>query len=311
VLTLGELMMTQEDCVPYHGPVPAQRHGKPTMLRMALGSRLRRLREENRVTREAAGYLIRGSSSKISRMELGRVRFKERDVADLLTLYGVTDEQECAAFLELVCQANAPGWWHEYGDVLPSWFETYLGLEQAASVIRIYEPALVPGLLQTQDYARAVICLRHPQASTADVERRVALQMARQEFLTQPGAPNLWLALDEAAVCRPMGSRMVQRGQLQHLMEMAQRPNITLQVVPLHVGGPAAVSGTFTILRFAEPDLPDVVYLEHLASACYLDKEHETVGYLALIDSLCVEAASSEVSISSLHRIIEDLFDNP
>jgi hypothetical protein len=311
VLTLGELMMAQEDCVPSRGPIPAQRHGKPTMLRMALGGRLRGLREASGVAREAAGYVIRGSSSKISRMELGRVSFKERDVADLLTLYGVTDEQERAAFLALACHANAPGWWHEYGDVLPSWFETYLGLEQAASVIRIYEPALIPGLLQTEDYARAVIQLRHLQASANDVERRVALRMARQEFLTQPGAPDLWVALDEAAVCRPMGSRMVQRGQLQHLMEMAQRPNITLQVVPLHVGGPAAVSGAFTILRFAEPGVPDVVYLEHLASACYLEKERETVGYLALMDSLCVEAASPEVSISLLCRIIEDLPGNP
>lgn len=303
--------MAQEDRVPSHGPIPAQWHGKPTMLRMALGSRLRRLREASQVTREAAGYVIRGSSSKISRMELGRVSFKERDVADLLTLYGVTDEQERAAFLTLIRHANAPGWWHGYGDVLPSWFETYLGLEQAASVIRIYEPALVPGLLQTADYARAVIQLRHLQSSANDVERRVALRMTRQEFLTQPGAPDLWLALDEAAVCRPVGSRMVQRGQLQHLMEMAQRPNITLQVVPLHVGGPAAVSGAFTILRSAEPGLPDVVYLEHLASACYLDKERETVGYLALMDSLCVEAASPEVSMSFLRRTIENLPGNP
>jgi hypothetical protein len=244
-------------------------------------------------------------------MELGRVSFKERDVADLLTLYGVTDEQERAAVLALVRQANAAGWWREYGDVLPSWFETYVGLEQAASVIRIYEPVLVPGLLQTEDYTRSVVQLRHLQASANDVGRRVALRMARQEFLTQPGAPDLWLALDEAAVRRPMGSRMVQRGQLQHLMEMAQRPNVTLQVVPLHVGGPAAVSGPFTILRFAEPGLPDVVYLEHLASACYLDKERETVGYLALMDSLCIEATSPEVSISFLRRIIEDLPGKP
>jgi transcriptional regulator with XRE-family HTH domain len=304
-------MIAQQDRVPYRGRIPAQKHGKPTMLRMALGSRLRRLREASRVTREAAGYVLRGSSSKISRMELGQVSFKERDVADLLTLYGLTDEQERAALLALVRQANAPGWWHEYGDVLPSWFETYVGLEQAASVIRIYEPALVPGLLQTEDYARAVIQLRHLQAPTDDVERRVALRMARQQFLTQPGAPHLWLALDEAAVCRPMGSRMVQRAQLQHLMEMAQRPNIALQIVPFHVDGPAAVGGPFSILRFSEPGVSDVVYLEHLASACYLDKERDTVGYLALMDSLCVEAESPDASLSFLGRIIEDLSDNP
>jgi Domain of unknown function (DUF5753)/Helix-turn-helix domain len=304
-------MAVQSDRDPSRGQIPAHWHGKPTVLRMALGSKLRRLREASRVTREAAGYIIRGSSSKISRMELGRVSFKERDVADLLTFYGVTDEQEREVFLALVRQANAPGWWHNYGDVLPSWFETYLGLEQAASVIRIYEPALVPGLLQTEGYARAVIELRHLQASATDVERRVALRMARQEFLTQPGAPNLWVALDESALRRPLGSGMVQRGQLQHLIEMARRPNITLQVVPLHVGGPAAVGGPFTVLRFSEPGMPDVVYLEHLGSACYLDKDRDTVGYLALMDSLCIEAESPRASIGFLHRIIEDLPGNP
>lgn len=304
-------MTTQPDRDPYSGQIPDHWHGKPTVLRMALGSKLRRLREASGVTRDAAGYVIRGSSSKISRLELGRVSFKERDVADLLTLYGTTDEQEREAFLALVRQANAPGWWREYGDVLPNWFETYLGLEQAASVIRTYEPALVPGLLQTEDYARAVIQLRHLQFSANDVERRVALRMARQGFLTQPGTPYLWIALDESALCRPLGSQAVQRAQLQHLIEMAQQPNITLQVVPLHVGGPAAVGCPFTILRFAAPGLPDVVYLEHLASALYLDKERDTVAYLAIMDSLCVEAESPDASISLLRRIIEDLPRNP
>ncbi len=304
-------MTAQNDRDLYRGPVPAHWHGKPTVLRMALGSKLRRLRDARGVTREAAGYIIRGSSSKISRLELGRVGFKERDVADLLTLYGVTDEQEREDFLALVRQANAPAWWHKYGDVLPNWFETYLGLEQAASVIRTYEPALVPGLLQTEEYARAVIQLRHVQASAHDVERRVALRMARQGFLTQPGAPYLWVALDESALRRPLGDQAVQRAQLQHLIELAQRPNITLQVVPFHVGGPAVVGSPFTILRFSTPGVPDVVYLEHLASAVYLDKERDTVGYLALIDSLCVEAQSPEASISFLRKIIDELDGNP
>jgi transcriptional regulator with XRE-family HTH domain len=306
---LGELMTAQNDRDLSRGPIPAHWHGKPTVLRMALGGKLRRLREASGVTREAAGYVIRGSSSKISRLELGKVGFKERDVADLLTLYGVTEEQEREDFLALVRQANAPAWWHKYGDVLPNWFETYLGLEQAASVIRTYEPALVPGLLQTEDYARAVIRLRHVQACANDVERRVALRMARQAFLTPPGAPYLWVALDEAALRRPLGSRAVQRAQLRHLIEMAQRPNITLQVVPFHVGGPAVVGSPCTILRFATPGVPDVVYLEHLASAVYLDKERDTVGYLALMDSLCVEAESPDASISFLRKIIDELPD--
>jgi hypothetical protein len=304
-------MTAQRDRDPYRGQIPAHWQGKPTVARIALGSKLRRLREVSGVSRDAAGYVIRGSGSKIGRLERGRASFKERDVADLLTLYGIINEQEREAFLALVRQANTPGWWREYGDVLPHWFETYLGLEQAALVIRTYEPVLVPGLLQTEDYARAVIQLRHVQASATDVERRVALRMARQGFLTQPRAPDLWAALDESALHRPVGSPAVRRAQLLHLIEMAQRPNITLQVVPLQVGGSVAVGGPFTILRFSEPGMPDVVYLEHLASALYLDKECDTAGYRALMDSLCVEAQSPEASISFLRRIIEDLPDNP
>ncbi|MGH8966206.1 MAG: helix-turn-helix domain-containing protein, partial [Actinomycetes bacterium] len=206
----------------HHDPsldhIPVQWHGKPTVLRIALGSKLRRLREASGITREAAGYAIRGSSAKISRLELGRTGFKERDVTDLLTLYGVTDEHERDVSLALARQANAPGWWREYGDVLPSWFETYLGLEQAASVIRTYEPQFVPGLLQTEDCARAVIGLGHPSGSGEEIERRVGLRMRRQEVLTKPGAPTLWAVLDEAALWR-LGRRSMMRAQVRHLIE--------------------------------------------------------------------------------------------
>ncbi|MGH3921648.1 MAG: Scr1 family TA system antitoxin-like transcriptional regulator, partial [Pseudonocardiaceae bacterium] len=158
----------------------AQRPG-PTVLRIVLGTQLRRLREASGTTREAAGYAIRASSAKISRLELGRVSFKERDVADLLILYGVRDEQEREAFLALARQANTPGWWHKYGDVLPSWFEMYVGLEQAASAIRTYEVQFVPGLLQTEDYAHAVVLLAHQGKPADEIERRVGLRMQRQE----------------------------------------------------------------------------------------------------------------------------------
>jgi hypothetical protein len=288
------------------GETPAQWHGKPTALRIALGTKLRRLREASEITCEVAGHAIRGSGAKISRLELGRVGFKERDVADLLTLYGVTDEQARATFLALARQANAADWWREYGDVLPTWFETYLGLEQAASVIRTYEPQLVPGLLQTGDYARAVTRLRHLHGCAEDIERRVALLMTRQEFLTQPGAPELWVALDESALRRPLGSQEVQRAQLRHLIEMTQLPNITLQVVPFDVGGHAATGGAFTILRFSEPDLPDMIYLEHLTSAVYLDKKRDIVDYLVVLDNLCIQAESPAGTTSFLHRIIKE-----
>jgi transcriptional regulator with XRE-family HTH domain len=280
--------------------------GGPTALRMALGGHLRRLREASGITREAAGHTIRASSSKISRLELGRVASKERDVADLLTLYGVTDSEERQTLLSLARQANAPGWWRKYGDVLPSWFDTYLGLEQAASVIRVYHPQLVPDLLQTQDYARAVMQACHVHVSVGEVNRRVALRMARQAFLSQPGAPQLWVLLDEAALRRPLGDQKIQRAQLEHLTEMAQRRNVTLQVVRFSAGGHAAAGGPFAILRFAEPDLPDIVYLEHLTNAVYLDKKRDTVQYLAIMDRLCVQAESPSVTLNFLQQLINN-----
>jgi len=289
---------------------PTQGQGPPTALRIALGGHLRRLREARRITREAAADVIRASSSKISRLERGRVGAKERDVADLLTLYGVTDTDERQMLLGLARQANAPGWWRGYGDVLPSWFETYLGLEQAASVIRVYESQLVPGLLQTTDYARAVMQRRHVHVSAGEIERRVVLRMARQAFLSQPGAPALWVVLDEAVLRRPWGDQKVQHRQLLHLMRVAQRPNITLQVLPFDAGGHPA-GGPFTILRFAEPDLPDVVYLEHLTNAVYLDKRRDTVEYLGVMDCLSVRAQSPTDTLNLLQEIIKDSAPQP
>src|ERR1700758_4128508 len=181
------------------------------------------LREVKGITREEAGYAIRASGSKISRMELGRVSFKERDVTDLLKLYGV-DEEETATLVALAIQANSPGWWHKYGDVLPDWFQVYVGLEEAASLIRLYEVQFVPGLLQTADYARAVIKLGLPSASPEEVERRVGLRMARQEVLTKAGGPRLWAVVDEAALRRPIGGGEVMRAQLVRLTEVAREP---------------------------------------------------------------------------------------
>lgn len=288
-------------------PVQVQPNGGPTVLRIALGTQLRRLREARGITREAAGETIRASHAKISRLELGRVGFKTRDVADLLTLYGVADGQERDAFLELVQRANEPGWWRQYGDVLCSWFEMYLGLEQASAVIRTYEVQFVPGLLQTEDCARAVIQLCQLHNSVEEVDRRVALRMSRQDFLTRPGAPDYWAVVDEAVLRRPLASREALRAQLQHLIEMAELPNITLQVVPFRNGAHAAAGGPFTILRFAEPDLPDIVYLEQLTSAVYLDKKHETDNYVVVMDRLCVQAESPADTTRFLKEIIKEM----
>nr|WP_093418212.1 helix-turn-helix transcriptional regulator [Saccharopolyspora flava] len=266
----------------------------PTVLRIALGGQLRRLREERGITREAAGEAIRGSHAKISRLELGRVSFRERDLNDLLTLYGVRDDNERAAFLSLARQANEPGWWHQYGDLLPSWFETYLGLEQAAEIIRTYEAQFVPGLLQTPDYARAVIMLGHGQEPAAEVDRRVALRTRRQDILTRPEPPTLWAVIDEAALRRPIGGERIMRGQIDHLIRIAELPNVTIQMLPYSVGGHAAAGGPFTIVRFPESDLPDVVYLEQLTSALYLDKRNDLDQYQAVMNMLSVQAATPE-----------------
>ncbi len=281
--------------------------GGPTVLRIVLGSQLRRLREARGITCEEAGEAIRASHSKISRMELGRVRFRRRDVADLLALYGVADAAESAAMLGLAERANEPGWWHSYTDILPGWFEVYIGLEEAASRIRCYEVQFVPGLLQTEDYARAVTLLGHPDAPGHEVERRVGLRMRRQSLLTQEDPPHFWAVVDEAALRRPLGGVEVMRRQLRHLVELTELPNVTLQVVPFDLGGHAAAGGPFSILRFAERDLPDVVYLEQLTSALYLDKRDEVDHYLAVMERLCIDAEPATHIRDTLNRLLQQL----
>ncbi len=273
--------------------------------RMLLGSQLRRLREARGITREAAGYSIRASESKISRMELGRVSFKTRDVEDLLTLYGITDEAERESLLSLAREANVAGWWHSYTDVLPSWFPTYVGLEGAASLIRAYEVQFVHGLLQTEEYARAVVRRGMRGASVADVERRVALRLERQKYLLADNAPEFHIVLDEAALRRPYGDREVMRGQLQHLIDVSERPNVRLQVMPFSFGGHAGESGAFTILSFPESDLSDVVYLEQLTSALYLDKREDVAQYEQALKELQQDSPGPDESRDVLRGLLQ------
>ncbi|MGX1804391.1 helix-turn-helix domain-containing protein [Nocardia sp. NPDC055321] len=275
----------------------------PTALRIAVGGQLRKLREENKITREAAGEHIRGSHAKISRLELGRTGFKERDIRDLLSLYGVSDPGELEQFLDLVRKANQPGWWHRYSDLLPSWFETYLGLEHAAKSIRTYEGQLIPGLLQTADYARSVVALGHDE----DGERRVSLRRHRQELLTREGAPTFWAVLDESVLRRPVGGPTVMRGQLEYLHEISLLPNVTIQVLPYAAGGHAAAGSSFTMLRFAESELPDIVYLEQLTSALYLDRREDLELYRQVMDQLSVQAEPPERSREFLREIADSL----
>ena len=281
--------------------------GGPTVRRMLLGAQLRRLRDAKGVSREDAGWAIRASESKISRMELGRVGYKDRDIADLLTLYGVADADERAALLTLAREANKPGWWRPYGDLIPNWLQNYLDLEAAAAVIRTYEVQFVPGLLQTDAYARAVILLGYGGAGTEEIDRRVGLRMARKQLLTRPDPPQLWAVMDEAVLRRPIGGTEVMRAQIEALVEAGSLSNVRLQVIPFRAGGHAAAGGAFSVLRFPDPDLPDVVYIDHLTSALYLDRREDVDRYAEAVGRLFIEAEpltrTQEILRGAVHEI--------
>jgi transcriptional regulator with XRE-family HTH domain len=273
---------------------------------MLLGTQLRRFREAAGITPEQAGYEIRASRSKISRLENGRVRLKSRDVTDLLTLYGVTDEGVRSKFVALASQSNSPDWWSKYSDILPDWFETYLGLEAAASTIRTFEVQFVHGLFQTEDYARAVTRLGRKTAPAEEVERRVALRLKRQELLSRPNPPRIWSVMDEAVLRRPVGGPTVMRAQFRHLIEVAELPHVSLQVVPFAQGGHAGESGSFTVLRFEERDLPDVVYLEQLTGAIYLDQRADVEQYLEVVDELSSGAPTPDETVRFIEQVARE-----
>lgn len=273
--------------------------GGPTVLRILLGTQLRRLREARGIAARDAARAISGSESKISRIELGRTSVREVDIADLLSLYGITGSAEREELLTLASQANRPGWWHQFHDVLPNWFQAYLGLEESAEAIRSYDALLIPGLLRTADYAAAAIGFGDFTLEESD--RLVLLLKERQRKLA---SARLWAIIDEAALHRQVGSAEVMRGQLEHLYSLCDLPGLKLQIVP----APAAayvVPGSFRILSFAAPDLPDVVYLEQLTSALYLDKHADVDRYAAAIDKLSAAGAPPQ----DTKRIIRALLD--
>ncbi|HEX9040629.1 MAG TPA: helix-turn-helix transcriptional regulator [Trebonia sp.] len=274
---------------------------------MLLGAQLRRLREHAGITRDDAGYHIRASGSKISRMELGRVSFKERDVTDLLEFYGVTDVAEREKLVQLTREANATPWYQKFQDVVPDWFHVFVGLEEAAQLIRVYEVQFVPGLLQTEEYARAIIMQGAPGVDADEVERRVALRMGRQKLLTRENPPRYWVIMDEAALRRPMGGRDVHVAQIERLIDLVSEPNITLQVMPFRYGGHAADGGAFTIMRFPETDLPDVVYMEYLTGAHYIDKPEEVERYAAVMERLSVAGTSPDRTREILTDMLKEI----
>ncbi len=276
----------------------------PTVLRILLGTQLRRLRESRGISAQEAARAIRGSESKISRIELGRNAIREIDVLDLLTYYGV-GAVEREQLLSLAEQANRPGWWHRYNDILPDWFQSYVGMEEAATSIRIYEPQFIPGLLQTQQYTAAVLAVC--DIAVNEAERHVILRKERQRRFTE-GRLKLWVIIEETALRRPMGSKKILHDQLRYLLSLCTKRNLTLQVIPSGTAGHAVPNG-FTILRFSEPDLPDVAYLEHLTSALYFDKKADVDRYLLNMERLSILSAKPSETPGILTTIIGQLED--
>ncbi|HEY5359035.1 MAG TPA: helix-turn-helix transcriptional regulator [Streptosporangiaceae bacterium] len=276
----------------------------PTVLRILLGTQLRRLREARGITAQQAARAIRASESKISRIELGRNSFREVDIADLLTLYGINDVAEREQMLSLASQANQPGWWHRYQDVLPTWFQAYIGLEESAESIRSYDAQFVPGLLQTEEYAAAVIELG--EFSLEETDRLVYLRKERQRRFTT-GSLRLWAIIDEMALRRPVGNPGLMRTQLDYLLEISERPGLTLQMTPYPAGASYLVPGSFSMLSFATADLPDVVYVEQLTSAMYLDKRSDLDRYTAAFDKVSATSATPERTREFIRELVDDM----
>ena len=280
----------------------------PTVLRMILGRQLQALREKAGMSYDEAAEAICTSSHTVRRMERNEGGLKPLTVKATLQAYGVTDPAEIKSFLDLARQASTPGWWHDYGDVLPGWFSLAVGLEEAAAMIRGYDPQAVPGLLQTPGYARAIIRTGFPDATGEEIERRVSLQVARQQILARPSPPRLWAVIDEAALRRPAATTgpQVMREQIDHLIDAAARPDVTLQILPFSAGLHPAMVGPFRLFRFAA-DQPDIVCCESLTGAQYLDKPDETTRYTQILDRVSAQAAPPADTPAVLREIRKEI----
>ncbi|MGY1456210.1 helix-turn-helix domain-containing protein [Streptomyces sp. SS8] len=261
----------------------------PTVGQIVLGLRLRDLRERAGKSFEEAARVLSVTTSTVRRMEKAEVGLRPLYVKALLESYGVGAE-EADAFLALVEKANKPGWWHRFRSVLPDWFSLYVSLESEADLIRSYEPHCVPGLLQTEEYARALLRTGFPRADEEELDRRVALRMGRQQLLAKPDAPRLWAVLDEQVLRRPVGGAGVMRAQIDRLVEVCAAPGISLQIMPFSAGPHPGMFGPFQLFRFSYPELPDIIYTESLTGAVYIDERPEVTTYLEALDRMVTQA---------------------
>jgi transcriptional regulator with XRE-family HTH domain len=274
----------------------------PTIGQLVLGRQLRTLRQKAGMSRAKAASLLHVAPITVRRMEAAEVTLKIPYVRLLLPAYGVS-EDEVEVFLQLADEANKPGWWQRYHDILPDWFGGYVSLEESARTIRSYEPHFVPGLLQTEDYARAILTTGSVGRYQPDsVERHVALRLERQTILRRPNAPTLWVVMDETALLRPVGSADLMRAQLDRLVEAAELPNVTLQIAELAAGHHPGTYSPFVLFRFAIPDIPDMVYVEYLTGALYLDQPAEVSEHTEALDRMAAHAGSARHSKEILQR---------
>jgi Domain of unknown function (DUF5753)/Helix-turn-helix domain len=287
-------------------PVTDTHGGSPTVLRMILARQLQALREKAGLSYAQAAEAIYSSEWTVRRMERAEGGFKPLTVKSLLMAYGITDVREIDTFLSLARDASKPGWWHSYDDVLPSWFKVAVGLEESAALIRCYQPQVIPGLLQTEGYIRAITAASFPAAPGDDTERRVALRLARQQLLQRPDPPEYWVVMDETALRRPVGGPQVMREQITHLIGAAQQPKITVQLIPFAAGWHPALYGMFNLFRFPGDQLPDIVYGEALTGAFYLNKPEESARYIQALDQMCAIAASPEQTITILRDTLKE-----
>ncbi|MER5254743.1 MULTISPECIES: helix-turn-helix transcriptional regulator [unclassified Streptomyces] len=279
----------------------------PTVGQVVLGRRLQDLRERAGLKREEAARILRVAPATVRRMEMAEVALKIPYLQLLLKSYGVADD-EADAFVTLAEEANKPGWWQRFHDILPGWFSMYVSLEGAASLIRSYEPHFVPGLLQTEEYARGVMRSGAiGQTRPEDIERYVALRMERQSLLTREDAPRLWVVMDETALRRPVGGPDVMREQIDKLLEAVELPHVTLQVAPFAAGPHPGTYGPFVLFRFAMAELPDMVYSEYLTGAVYLDARTEVATHLEVMDRMAAQAATAHRTKEILRDLRKEL----
>ncbi|MFD5709392.1 helix-turn-helix domain-containing protein [Streptomyces pharetrae] len=276
----------------------------PTVRRRRLGQELRRLRELKGMTAEEVAERLLVSQSKISRLENGRRSISQRDVRDLCGVYEVEDHRIVDSLMQMAKDSRQQGWWHSFGDIP---YSVYIGLETDAASLRVYDPQVVPGLLQTRSYAEALIQGALPEATPADIEKRVQVRLRRQERIAAEENPlRLWAVLDEAAVRREVGSKQVMIEQLEYLLEMSQLPHVTVQLIPFQMGAHPGVSGQYAILEFPDAADSSVVYIEGVTSDLYLEKAQDVQKYAVMYEHLRAQALNVDQTRVFIADVVKD-----